>query len=83
MQGSNTGKENYLMNIKSLQREHFGRHRLSNGQFLRSNEFPRGAGRSYTGADNTPEWYQRNKNNIFLSPDTRDYVESLIESETT
>lgn len=35
----------------------------------------RGAGRAYTGKDNTTEWYQRNKDKMRLHPETRIQVE--------
>ena len=35
----------------------------------------RGAGRSYTGKDNTVEWYERNKEKMTLHPETRYKIE--------
>lgn len=38
-----------------------------------------GAGRAITGKWETAAWYEKNKDKIFLHPDTRAFVESLLE----
>jgi hypothetical protein len=38
-----------------------------------------GAGRAITGNWDAPSWYERNKSNILIHPQTRHFVESLLE----
>lgn len=38
----------------------------------------RGAGKAITGKDNTPEWYEKNKSNMQLHPETRAWIEKNI-----
>lgn len=40
-----------------------------------------GAGRAIHGKSDVANWYWRNRENILLSPDTRDFVETLIGAE--
>lgn len=38
----------------------------------------RGAGKAITGKDNTPEWYEKNKGNMQLHLETREWIEKNI-----
>jgi hypothetical protein len=41
----------------------------------------RGAGRAITGKDNTAEWYAKNRAQMQLHPDTREWVERMLNVE--
>jgi hypothetical protein len=42
----------------------------------------RGAGRAITGQDNTRAWYLKNRENIWLHPTTRTWVEHQLELDS-